>query len=464
MKERDLESPGARTLRWQRWLPWAVMVFAAALRLVGVGEWSLWEDEETSIYFSQHPERRFPRAFPIFFLLLGGLYDVTGVSVLAGRLLAVGIGLLTLWLAWRLARRFATPSIAMVALVVLALSPAHLFWSQSIRYYGLVLLFQLASVYSFLAGMSTGRLWLLIVANVALVAAIKTHPSAGLLAPVFVVWFLWLAWREGPSRDLLRKAVVFFGPPAIVLATFWQRAVRMLGGSGASGIDGDPVHVLATAVIYFGPPAWLLATIGVLKIRRASKYLVLFLLLAMIPMVELLVIVSRDQMHVTYYYGLIALVGIAVLAGHGWEALVTSRSATVVFLALAAAFHLTVFIQYYGVGFGDRPRWKDAAAYVSQDARGRSIEPTVFATVPGAVAFHLGIDPAATMGHPRVRGMHQATFAPPRDAAYYVVEQRTLSPARLRWLGDHCEFLTMFESHFLTRDRTVAVFHCSPAP
>ena len=90
-----------------RWRPVLLTVLiAVALRLYGLGEWSLWEDEETTIYFSYHTEKSFPRSFPTFFLLLGHTFRYTGCSVLVGRLLSAAIGVLSLFLIYGVARRF----------------------------------------------------------------------------------------------------------------------------------------------------------------------------------------------------------------------------------------------------------------------------------------------------------------------------------------------------------------------
>lgn len=448
---------------WPRWLPWLVLAAAAMLRVIGAGEWSLWEDEETSVYFSQHPDRSFPRAFPLFFLLLGALYEITGISVLVGRLLAASIGVSTLWLSWTIARRFVSYRVALVALVLMAVSPAHLFWSQSIRYYGLLLLFQLLSIQTFLNGMASGRLWLLLASNLAILAALKTHDSAMLLIPVYIVWFGWLAWQEGVTRDLVRKAIAFFGLPAIVLVTSAGRIFHMFSGPAGSGTQGDPWQVLVTAVVYFGPPACALAVVAVLGRGRPTNTFMFFALLAIIPLLGLIAIASRQRMNITYYYGFISLFGVAVLAGYGWEALAPRRRVARLVVAGASVFHITVLAQYYGPGFGDRPRWKDAAAHVRHDAKRAAGAFIVYSTVPGSVAFHLGVDPARTMGHPTVRGMHQGAFTTPRVPTYYVVERRTIGLPQQQWLDARCELPATYPSQFLTRDRSVEVFYCPPA-
>jgi len=135
------------------WLPWAILLAAGALRLFRLGDWSLWFDEETSIYFALNPHKPFPRAFPLYFWVLGRVFEAAGVSVYSARLISALAGIATLWLAWRCIRRFAGDEVALPALVLLVLSPGHLFWSQSIRYYTLLLVFQIASVHAFLTAL-----------------------------------------------------------------------------------------------------------------------------------------------------------------------------------------------------------------------------------------------------------------------------------------------------------------------
>src|SRR5206468_2653892 len=105
--------------------PWAVvgiLALALFLRAYKVSEWSLWEDEDTSLHFSQRPDKPFPSFFPIFFYALNGLFRVTGVSVAAGRLLAGGVGVFGVWLLYVFARRWVSREAALLAAFLLALN------------------------------------------------------------------------------------------------------------------------------------------------------------------------------------------------------------------------------------------------------------------------------------------------------------------------------------------------------
>ena len=103
----EMPSASARTKAAARFLssPWvvvAVLAFATLLRFWDVTQWSLWEDEETTVFFSQNLEKPFPSFFPIYFALLSWVYEITGVSVAAGRVFAALLGLLNIGLSLRL--------------------------------------------------------------------------------------------------------------------------------------------------------------------------------------------------------------------------------------------------------------------------------------------------------------------------------------------------------------------------
>jgi uncharacterized membrane protein len=79
------------------------------------------------------------------------------VSVAAGRLLAASLGVLGIALAYKTVARLVAKEAAVYATALLALSVGYLFWCQSIRYYALLFVFQVAAVYFFVDGFETGR-------------------------------------------------------------------------------------------------------------------------------------------------------------------------------------------------------------------------------------------------------------------------------------------------------------------
>jgi dolichyl-phosphate-mannose-protein mannosyltransferase len=461
---RDVLAHPATALRLGEWVPWAIIAVGGLLRLAGATGWSLWEDEETTIYFALNPDKPFARAQPLFFRMIGTLFHLTGVSVPAARLLVAGIGILTLVVAYLCARRTCGRSVAAIAVALMALSPGHLFWSQSVRYYVLVLLFQLLGIWSFLEGVTRQRWRWLGLSAVALLLAMATHYSAALILPVYGVFLAIMAVQRGA----LRRSWIGAGAFGLVLAAF-----LVIGYTGVAGVRhilqrGDvhspqfPFTLIAAGVAYFGPPAVALAVLALARVRRWSWEFMFFALLATLPPAELILIRYHGLMfYVLWYYGLVALFGVAVLAA--W-ALVDLWSRSRALVVLVAALALTVYVvelgAYFSTAHGDRPRWRDAAAHIESRVGpvGRSVTP-IFAGAPGVVAYYLGVAPAKTMGAERIQALPPVARRPAVES-WYITERRLIEVAEREWYSTRCRVSARFPSRMLVRDRTLVVFHC----
>jgi 4-amino-4-deoxy-L-arabinose transferase-like glycosyltransferase len=148
-------------------LPIAVTLLALAARVVRLDFQPLWWDEGYSIFFATrdfvtmlertaidiHP--------PLYYALLQLWMIVAGKNAVAARLPSVIVGVATIPLLYALARELFPPlsktgegkggdnRVALLAALLLALSPLHVYYSQEVRMYGLVTLLGLASVYLF---------------------------------------------------------------------------------------------------------------------------------------------------------------------------------------------------------------------------------------------------------------------------------------------------------------------------
>jgi hypothetical protein len=225
----------------------------------------------------------------------------------------------------------------------------------------------------------------------------------------------------------------------------------------------DPVHLVMTGGLYFGPPAVALALIGAWRLKGArSPETVFFVLLGLALPAEAVALTLIKSINVTYYYGLVALPGVAVLAGFGMEWIASRGRRGVIAVSLACmAFYAPVIAAYYGPAYGDRPRWRDATAVVEK-ALSTNPDLPVFAQVPGVIAFYMGIPPGQTMGHPSVTGWRPETGVPGQQGLY-VFEDRLLTEASREQFEQWCTLLGRVESRMLARDRSVVVYVCSGA-
>jgi hypothetical protein len=184
---------------------------------------------------------------------------------------------------------------------------------------------------------------------------------------------------------------------------------------------------------------------------------------------ELLVIAQLKLVNVTWYYGLLALVGFALLAAASLTALWRSqRRLTAGLLSAGTLLYYGVFLfGYYTFMYGDRPRWDEAAAYLERTAGvrcGAANNPPVYSTAPGVVAFYLGADPRYPETY---RFVQRVTKEPPPNpgpgVTWYVVYARQITPPYEPWFAAHCRLLAKFEAATGPADRSVLIYQCNAA-
>jgi hypothetical protein len=449
-----------------------VLAVAVALRCLKLWEWSLWDDEQTSIYFALRLERPFPNFFPLFFLALRGFFAVAGVSIEAGRTFAAALGLASIVLAFLCFRKLCSRPVALVAALLLAINLGHLFWSQSIRYYTLLVMFQILSIYWFITGFERGRAGLLLLSNLAFLAAMLTHYSALLLAPVYIVYLAIVRWRRESGEGYNLKHYLVFGLPfLIILAVFSVRilqARRIITGYWIYASAVDPVHVLISVVAYFGVPVVALGLLAPAVSFRLPKRIVLFLLaVSGLPILELAVLVELRWMGVCWYYALVSLFGFSGLAAICLVSLYQRRRrlASLLLGAATVVYYAGFLTAYYTTMHGDRARWNEATAFLRQEtnATATNDSPEVFATFPGLVAYYLGVDPAQIMEDRRVHGpLRSPPTQDPGNDQWYVVEAHMVSRANASWFAAHCTLEKRFEAHTGPMDRSLLVYHYKP--
>ncbi|NIO69753.1 MAG: hypothetical protein GTN71_12160, partial [Anaerolineae bacterium] len=130
-----------------------ITLLAFGLRASRLNFQPLWWDEGYSLYFATmdliamvagtasdiHP--------PFYYALLHFWITLLGSSAVAVRLLSVFVGTLTVPLLHSVGRRLIDGKVGMLASLVMAIAPFHVYYSQEVRMYGLVTLLGLLSVY-----------------------------------------------------------------------------------------------------------------------------------------------------------------------------------------------------------------------------------------------------------------------------------------------------------------------------
>ncbi len=476
----DPASPPAA--RWmQSWGALAlVLLLAGVLRALGIGQWSLWQDEEMSVYFSQYQRHFFVQVFPPFFVLLGWLYELTGVSVAAGRALAGAFGLLSIGLTYGLCRKHGSPALGVIAALLLSVALGHLFWSQSVRYYTMLAAAGMGSLWLFFDGLEEGKYWKLISSGLLFVLALKIHFTAVLLLPVYVGYLLLVfALRQNTARYGWKRILAALAPMllGLVLLAPQFRQFQASGVAGPPPVYQPPLPMLVRIAAYYGLPMLALAALSPLFWKRVPPrmYLLLFAL-GVIPNLELLTLGVLAMANTTWYHAFIAIHGAAGLAAvtlvglyrFGWRKLALTTA------ALAGIYYAAFLGLYYTAAHGDRPRWQEGAAYLRQaiPIDGATPLPTIYATVPQVVGHYLDLTSADRWYAPQPESealaeqVKPVPDAPPEtldEEAWFLVKASHVTPNYQAWFARHCQPKASFPARTGPIDRTIHVYYCPPS-
>ena len=199
-----------------------VLLIATILRLVGINQ-SLWLDEAININVVKlldvqklvvsysvgdfHP--------PLFHVILKGWYELwklfnLPVSELTFRLPSVIFGVLTVYMVYLIGRKLFSKATALVAAILIATAPLHIYYSQEARMYSLACFLVSVAVYFFLSILEKDKLinWVGFIGATALMLYSDYLPY--LMLPVFVVYLF--IRRKSVPKGTLRAFI-----PAFVL-------------------------------------------------------------------------------------------------------------------------------------------------------------------------------------------------------------------------------------------------------
>jgi 4-amino-4-deoxy-L-arabinose transferase-like glycosyltransferase len=169
---------------------------------------------------------------PMFDVVTMAFFQVLGISLFTGRLVAVVFSLLTIWIVYEFANKMFNPKVALLSSVLLAVMPGY-FWLSRMAMIEtmLVFLFTLALLFFFLWIKDRRNLWL-VLAGVALGLGFLTKYQMIIAGAVMVVSMLFLA-RDRLKTHLSRTAVIAITVTAVavpwILIAYQTYASNMIG-------------------------------------------------------------------------------------------------------------------------------------------------------------------------------------------------------------------------------------------
>jgi len=192
-----------------------IVLLGSVLRFSGLGTQSIWLDEAVSINFASKPisqvitaEVNYP---PLYYLCLHFWIDLFGKSEVSIRLLSAILGILSIFLIYRISILLFNPTIGLLSAFILSVSPFHIYYSQEARMYSLITFLTMCSIYTFLLAIHKKKFtfWLIYIISTMLV--IYTHYFGFLiiLAQGLFLLFNWKLERNNFYRWIISQAVLF---------------------------------------------------------------------------------------------------------------------------------------------------------------------------------------------------------------------------------------------------------------
>jgi len=351
-------------------------VLGAALRLLGLGEWSLWVDEAHTFRDVMADEANFWASevsnYPLSYLLLRFLHDsgmpVTEVGL---RLPFAFFGILSIPAIGLLGRGLVGSRAALLAALMLAISPWHIYWSQNARSYAMVLFVALCAAGLFFDGLRRRSVLTAFAALVLTVVAGMCHPSAYILLTGLLAYGFFSGAVGGLSSTTIQKWL-----PAIILALICVLTVLMLPliqHVRRVKPDFSLFHLVQTLVFYVRWPVIVAAIGGLLLLFDRGDRVAAFLLSWIVVPLLALAVLASGMTKVNAQYAFYTLPAFFLLAAALMVALANGvrsgglrgfllRSVPVGILLLDLSGQTYL---YHQKNWGERPRWREAAEFIA---------------------------------------------------------------------------------------------------
>jgi len=341
------------------------------LRFYKLGQWSFHVDEVATV----HHTVAFPKDVtinPIIYLLLWLWKEAFGISEWSMRFIPSVIGVITIPVLYLPMKRMFNPLVALVACALISLSPWHLFWSQSARYYTLVFLLGGVTAFCFYFALEQNSLKLLIGSLLLAILTIFSHTPSLLILPamVFYMVMLWILPVEKPEGLNRRNFVIVISAialPALALLIpgFFS---YLISGWNIQTWGGGPIYVLLSLTFRLGIPACIAALLSLIHLLRHRDRRGAFLMsFVFFPLG--IALCGAAFANVAAYYLFYTVPLYFLLAGYGatviFNAQRTKTLSLAVILILVASFIGEDFL-YFGYQNGGRAKWREAFFKVAQ--------------------------------------------------------------------------------------------------
>ncbi|MFS0838715.1 ArnT family glycosyltransferase [Paenibacillus sp. 1P03SA] len=169
-----------------------------------------------------------PNAYvtPGFPLLLSAVYAMFGADPLGFQLTQVAFSVLTVWVVYRIARKYLSETFSLIGAACMAVYPSFIYANGLLLTEATFTLLLASFLLVLLEGLQSGRRSTLTAAGVLLGMSVLVRPTPAVLVLPLAVYFA----RKLPSRKLIVQALMYVGFSSfIVVLPWWIRNFLLYG-------------------------------------------------------------------------------------------------------------------------------------------------------------------------------------------------------------------------------------------
>lgn len=323
-----------------------IIVAGTVVRLTGLSRQSLWFDEADIVVRAQRPLSDILDTFtaagengPLYNLFLWGWVRIAGISEIAVRFPSAVAGSLAIPLIYLLGRRVAGQSAGLVAALLLAMNPYHIWYSQEAKMYAIVVLLAILSSLLFVEALTRNQTshWVGYVVVTSLM--FYTHVTTVLIfvAQIVFVVATFATWRHRlrPLAISVAALTLPYIPIAIWAlrvvsgkARTWQPDVTLLDAIRIVGIkfavNRSDLIIEQRAAILFAVLA-LIGAVALIIQRKLNESGALLFTLTVVPVLGIWLVSIRNSVFSDRYvivalpaYLILVSAGIVLLWRHRW--------------------------------------------------------------------------------------------------------------------------------------------------
>ncbi len=444
-------------IRFQYLCLLGITLLAGALRFYSLGKWSFWIDEVLTIERSQHLFENIT-SYSDFMDALAGhpsslvptyiVLKIFGTNEWTARLVPALVGVLSVPILYFPVRKLLGPVVGLSSVLLLAVSPWHLYWSQNARFYIPLLLFYTLAIFAFYFGIEEDRPSYLVVSLLFLALAVKERLIALFFLPVVGSYLLLLVLlpMQKPKGLRVRNLLLMFLPALIVGLYFArgyvQEPVLWVEDFGHGRVGQSPLSILSQFTSWVGVSTIVMAAVGTVYLSTTRGRISLLLGLgATIPLFG--TVAAALFQFSTDRYVFIALMSWLILASLAATELLSQAPKNVKVLTLGVFLILLLDplrsdMQYFRYTNGSRLDWRGAVDYVIPQKEPSDL---IVTNKPEMVGYYLGDE---------VTGMNMAGFrivsemVEKNGTRVWVIENEGLErvdPEFQRWVEEDFELV-----------------------